>query len=152
TFISRPTAASFANDYLYPLDFMILDSSSHYQLVTSSGTSQATGTPTFSDSGGTTVSGSVTFTDAGIYIPTGYVTEITISGVPDATNVAYYISQPILAAQPLPYMWGPTDNVNYCFAVGDPLRPGTLYWCKGSNLDASPDTNQEDITDPSEPL
>jgi len=49
-------------------------------------------------------------------------------------------------------MWGPTDNVNYAFAVGDPLRPGTLYWCKGSNLDAAPDTNQQDITDPSEPL
>jgi len=32
------------------------------------------------------------------------------------------------------------------------LRPGTLYWCKGSNLDSAPDTNQMDVTDPSEPL
>ncbi len=77
---------------------------------------------------------------------------ITIPGVPDGTNLTYQIPEPILAAQPLPYMWGPTDNINYVYAVGDPLRPGTLYWCKGSNLDAAPDTNQQDVTDPSEPL
>lgn len=79
-------------------------------------------------------------------------TTVTIPGVPDGTNLAYEIPQPILANQPLPYLWGPSDNVNYVFGVGDPLRPGTLYWCAGSNLDASPDTSQEDITDPGEPL
>jgi hypothetical protein len=79
-------------------------------------------------------------------------TSVTIPGVPDGTNLAYEIPEPILAAQPLPYMWGPTDNINYAYAVGDPLRPGTLYWCAGSNLDAAPDTNQQDVTDPSEPL
>jgi hypothetical protein len=152
TFIARPTAASFQNSYLYPLNFFILDSAGHYQLVTVSGTSQAIGTPTFSESGGTTISGGVTFVDKGIYLPTGYVTQVTIPGVADASGVAYEIPEPILAAQPLPYMWGPTDNVNYAFAVGDPLRPGTLYWSKGSNLDAAPDTNQQDVTDPSEPL
>ena len=72
--------------------------------------------------------------------------------VPDATGVTYEIEQPVLAAQPLPYMWGPTDNINFTFAVGDQLRPGTLYWCAGSNLDAAPDTNQLDVTDPAEPL
>ena len=77
---------------------------------------------------------------------------ITIPGVPDGTNLAYEIEEPILAAQPLPYMWGPTDNVNFVFAVGDPLRPGTLYWCQGSNLDSAPDTNQMEVTDPAEPL
>src|SRR5205085_5565951 len=35
---------------------------------------------------------------------------------------------------------------------GDPLRPGTLYWCKGNNLDSAPQTNQQDMTSPSEPL
>jgi hypothetical protein len=83
-------------------------------------------------------------------------TTVAIPGVPDGGTaldpIAYEIPQPILAAQPLPYMWGPTDNVNYAFAVGDPLRPGTLYWCAGSNLDAAPDTNQQDVTDPGEPL
>jgi hypothetical protein len=152
TFIARPTAASFQNSYLYPLNFFILDSAGHYQLVTVSGTSQAIGTPTFSESGGTTISGGASFVDKGIYLPTGYVTEVTIPGVPDASGVSYEIPEPILAAQPLPYMWGPTDNVNYAFAVGDPLRPGTLYWSKGSNLDSAPDTNQQDVTDPSEPL
>jgi hypothetical protein len=79
-------------------------------------------------------------------------TSVTIPGVPDGNNLAYEIEQPILAAQPLAYMWGPTDNINFVFAVGDSLRPGTLYWCNGSNLDAAADTNSQDLTDPSEPL
>lgn len=79
-------------------------------------------------------------------------TTMEIPDVPDGTNLAYQIPEPILAAQPLAYLFGPTDNINFCFGVGDPLRPGTLYWCKGSNLDSAPDTNQEDVTDPSEPL
>ena len=72
--------------------------------------------------------------------------------LPDSSAVAWNIAEPTLAQQPLPYMFGPTDNINFIFAVGDPLRPGTLYWCKGSNLDSAPDTNQLEVTDPSEPL
>jgi hypothetical protein len=49
-------------------------------------------------------------------------------------------------------MWGPTDNINFAYAVGDPLRPGTLYWCKGSNLDSAPDTNSQEICSPAESL
>ncbi len=79
-------------------------------------------------------------------------TSVTIPGVPDGTNLAYEIPEPILAAQPLPYMFGITDNVNFAFAVGDPLRPGTLYWCNGSNLDAAADTNSIDVCSPDEPL
>lgn len=67
-------------------------------------------------------------------------------------NVAYSITTPTLLAQPLPSMWGFTDNVNYMFAVGDPLRPGTLYFIAGNNPDAAPDTNQQEVTSPSEPL
>lgn len=74
------------------------------------------------------------------------------TSVPDGTNLVYNIAEPILAAQPLAYLFGPTDNINFAFGVGDPLRPGTLYWCKGSNLDAWPDTNQADVTDPGEAL
>jgi hypothetical protein len=70
----------------------------------------------------------------------------------NGTNVVYEIAEPILAAQPLPYLFGPTDNINFIFGVGDPLRPGTLYWCKGNDLDSAPDTNQQDITTPSEEL
>lgn len=76
----------------------------------------------------------------------------TVIPLASGTGLPYNIAEPILAAQPLPYMWGPTDNVNFAFAVGDPLRPGTLYWSKGNNLDAAPDTNQQDVTSPSEPL
>lgn len=71
---------------------------------------------------------------------------------PDGQNLIYEISEPILAAQPLAYLWGPTDNVSFFFGVGDPLRPGTLYWSKGNNPDSAPDTNQQDVTSPSEPL
>jgi hypothetical protein len=78
---------------------------------------------------------------------------MTIPGVPDSgTAVQYTISEPILAAQPLPYLWGPSDNIPFACGCGDPLRPGTMYWCKGNNLDSAPDTNQQDLTDPSEPL
>ena len=77
---------------------------------------------------------------------------VTIPGVPDGTNLAYQIEEPTLAAQPIPYVSGPTDNVPFALGVGDPLRQGTMYWCAGSNLDAAPDTNQQDLTDPSESL
>ena len=70
----------------------------------------------------------------------------------DGTNLTYEIAEPDLAAQPMPYLWGPTDNVNFFFGCGDPLRPGTLYWSKGNNPDSAPDTNQQDVTSPSEPL
>lgn len=76
----------------------------------------------------------------------------TVPSIPNGTNLVWNIAEPGLAQQPLPYLFGPTDNINFIFGVGDPLRPGTLYWCKGSNLDSAPDTNQMDVTDPSEPL
>ena len=79
-------------------------------------------------------------------------TEMYIPEVPDGEALVWNIAEPILAAQSLPYLFGPTDNVNFAYAVGDPLRPGTDYWCKGSNLDSWPDTNQQDVTDPSEAL
>ena len=72
--------------------------------------------------------------------------------IPNGSGLVWNIAEPGLAQQPLAYLFGPTDNINFIFAVGDPLRPGTLYWCKGSNLDSAPDTNQMDVTDPSEPL
>jgi hypothetical protein len=149
--IARPTPAGFQVGSTYALNFIILDSAGHYQFVTVAGVAGGT-TPVFSDTGGTTVSGGVTFQDKGLFVPTGFVTQITIPGVPDATDVVYTIAEPTLAAQPLAYQFGPTDNINYTFGVGDKLRPGTLYWCKGSNLDSAPDTNQQDVTDPSEAL
>lgn len=78
--------------------------------------------------------------------------DVNVATIPDGTNLAWNIAEPALAQQPLPYLFGPTDNINYMFGVGDTLRPGTLYWCKGSNLDSAPDTNQMEVTDPGEPL
>ena len=148
--IARPTPAAFQSGATYALNWIILDPSGHYQLVTVAGI--AAGVPTWNDSGGTSVSGGVTFQDKGFFTPTGFVSQITIPDVPNGTNLVYEIDEPTLAAQPLPYLWGPTDNVNFAFGVGDPLRPGTLYWCQGSNLDAAPDTNQQDVCSPDEPL
>lgn len=70
------------------------------------------------------------------------------------TQVAapYTITVPTLLAQRLPALWGPTDSAGFFFAVGDPLRPGTLYFTKGNNPDSAPDTNQIELTSPSEPL
>ena len=79
-------------------------------------------------------------------------TQVAIPGVPDGSNLIYNIAEPQLANQPLPYAFGPTDNINFIFAVGDKIRPGTIYWCNGSNLDSWADTNQFDLTDPSEAL
>jgi hypothetical protein len=79
-------------------------------------------------------------------------TTFTALGLVDGTNLPYEIAQPILAAQPMPAMWGPTDNIAFMFGCGDPLRPGTLYWTKGNNPDSAPDTNQQEVTSPSEPL
>jgi hypothetical protein len=70
----------------------------------------------------------------------------------DGTGLTYEIAEPILAAQPMPFIWGPTDNVAFIYGCGDPLRPGVLYWTKGNNPDSAPDTNQQDVTSPSEPL
>lgn len=61
------------------------------------------------------------------------------------------IQEPILANQPLPYMWGP-DASGTVFACGDPLRPGTLYFSKNFAPDSAPDTNNQEIVQPAEPL
>lgn len=79
-------------------------------------------------------------------------TTVVIPNVPDAVDVAYEIPQPILANQPLAFLFGPTDNVNYCFGLGDDLRPGGISWCNPGDLDAAADTNYADVTDPSESL
>lgn len=68
------------------------------------------------------------------------------------SRIAYSIQEPILAAQRLPFTWGPTDNVSFFFACGDPINPGKLYWSKGNQPDSAPDTNQQDVTSPTEPL
>ncbi len=79
-------------------------------------------------------------------------TTMYLPDAPDGTNLTYNIAEPILAAQPMSSMWGPTDNTAYMFACNDEYRPGTLYFTKGNNPDSAPDTNQIEVTSPSEPL
>ena len=67
------------------------------------------------------------------------------------TGLPLSIYEPALANQHLPYMWGP-DAAGTVFAVGDSLRPGTLYFAKNYAPDAAPDSYNIEITAPSEPL
>lgn len=67
------------------------------------------------------------------------------------TNVSAIINEPIVGNQKLPYMWGP-DAAGTIFGVGDPLRPGTISFCKSNNPDSCPDKFNLEITSPSEPL
>jgi hypothetical protein len=68
-----------------------------------------------------------------------------------ATNIAVNIYEPALAKQPLPYMWGP-DASGTVFAVGDQLRPGSFSTSKPNNPDSAPDSYNQELTPPSEPL
>lgn len=67
------------------------------------------------------------------------------------TNVPVTIYQPTLAAQHLPYAWGPDANGTF-FAVGDPLRPGLVSRTNPNNPDAAADGNTDDLCPPTEPL
>lgn len=70
------------------------------------------------------------------------------AGAPIVTSLA--INEPLVANQPLPYLWGPDAN-GIIFGCGDPLRPGVFYSSKQFSPDATPD-NAYDLTSPSEPL
>lgn len=67
----------------------------------------------------------------------------------------FYIPNPELIHQPLSHVWGPFGGGStgtFFFAVGDPLRPGALYWTVGNRAEAHTAKNVLDITSPSEPL
>lgn len=64
---------------------------------------------------------------------------------------SFTVNEPVVARQPAPYMWGPNEQGDI-FAVGDSLRPGTLYFCKSNNPDSAPDSFNTELCPPSEPL
>lgn len=68
-----------------------------------------------------------------------------------ATPQTLNINEPLVANQGLPYLWGP-DAEGTVFGCGDPFRPGNVYFCKSFNPDSAPDTYNQEITNPSEPL
>lgn len=67
------------------------------------------------------------------------------------STTSMQIVEPSVARQPLPYMFGP-DSAGRMLAVGDPLRPGVLYYTKSNNPDSAPDSYSRELTVPSEPL
>lgn len=80
-------------------------------------------------------------------------TAMTLDGVLSGENLAYEITEPYLAAEPSPILFGPTPENAGAFAFGiDPNNPGDLVWTKGNNFDSSPDTNRLNVTSPSEVL
>ena len=60
------------------------------------------------------------------------------------------VSEPIVARAFAPWAWGP-DAQGTVFAVGDPLRPGVLYFGKPYNPDACQNASLE-LCPPPEPL
>jgi hypothetical protein len=70
------------------------------------------------------------------------------------TGVAFSIPSPTLLAQPLAKLWGPLagTTAQFNFGCADPLNPGRLYFTKGNNPDAAPDTSFIDVTNATEPL
>lgn len=68
-----------------------------------------------------------------------------------ATPNTLDIKEPVVANQDLAYLWGP-DAEGTVFGCGDPLRPGTLYYCKPFTPDSAPDSYNQELCPPSEPL
>jgi hypothetical protein len=66
------------------------------------------------------------------------------------TNPDTFVAEPIVANQPLPYVFGPDAN-GVVWACGDTFRPGTFQGSKPNAPDATPN-NAYDLTPPSEPL
>jgi hypothetical protein len=75
----------------------------------------------------------------------------TVENMGFGSPLTVRINEPIVANQHLPYVWGPDAN-GTIFAVGDPLRPGTLYYAKSNDPDSAPDKFNQELTTPSEPL
>lgn len=98
-----------------------------------------------------TLDGQLTYTlwNRPIAISGGYLFRIVENAsAPTVTTLA--VNEPNIAAEPLPYVWGPDSN-GVLFAVGSKLRPGALFSSKQFNPDATPN-NVYDLTPTSEPL
>ena len=88
-----------------------------------------------------------------VYTTTVAAGTITFGYPPVGTGISFAISEPTLAAEPSPVIWGPTpDNAGAFYFGLDPLNPGDLVWSLGNNFDSASDSNRMYVTSPSEPL
>jgi hypothetical protein len=94
---------------------------------------------------GATVSATSTATDAAIALAKNLSTDNDVPFTSVGANGA------VVLGVALPYAAGPFLG-KYVFAVGDPNRPGYLYWTNAENPDGAASTNNVQVTTPSEPL
>lgn len=66
------------------------------------------------------------------------------------TNVAWQCNEPVLGGQPFEMLWG--DFHDHLLAVGSKKNPGSLYWTKPKNPDATSRSRRLEITSNSDPL
>jgi len=80
----------------------------------------------------------------------GYQFEIQESAG-SVSPALFTVQEPVLGRQPNSYFWGPDAN-GFFFACGDYFRPGTVSYTKSYAPDSAPQSYNQDLCPPSEPL
>lgn len=71
------------------------------------------------------------------------------------TGLAWEMPSPLSDGQPLPFVFGPYSGAgggDYCFGLGDPINPGTLYFTNSNDPESASDRNALVLSPPTEPL
>jgi hypothetical protein len=62
------------------------------------------------------------------------------------------IYEPLMAAENLPIIWGPTEQGGTVFAAGSAYRPGNVSFCENFNPDSAPSKYTIELSVPSDPI